>query len=145
MRMGWVLAVGLASVAGVALAHTGVKNMTVMKRMEAMKSIGESTKVLGQMAKGELVFDAEAAREAAMAIARHAAETPALFKEKAEDSKDEAKPVIWDRYEDFVAKSEDLEVLAARLAETVANLDDVRSGLGQIGATCKACHAVYRE
>ena len=145
LRTGAVLAAALACAAGVALAHGGVKNMTVMKRMEAMKSIGESTKVLGQMVKGEVAFDAEAAREAALAIARHAAETPVLFEEQAEDPKDEAKPVIWERFDDFVAKSEDLEALAARLAGSVESLEDVRAGLGEIGAVCKACHEVYRE
>lgn len=140
-----VAALGLSVAAGVALAHTGVKNMTVMKRMEAMKSIGEDTKVLGQMAKGERTFNAEAAREAALAIARHAAETPALFKEKAEDPKDEAKPVIWESFEDFTAKAVSLEKVAKRLAGSVESVDDVRAGLGQIGGACKACHEVYRE
>ena len=145
MRRGWVLALGLVCAAGVALAHTGVKNMTVMKRMEAMQSIGESTKVLGQMAKGERTFNAEKAREAALAIARHASQAPALFEEKAEDPKDEAKPVIWERFDDFVAKSEALETVASRLAGSLETKDDLRAGLGEIGAACKACHEVYRE
>ena len=145
MRRGWVLAAGLVFVAGVALAHSGVKNMTVMKRMEAMQSIGESTKVLGQMVKGERTFNAEAAREAARAIARHAARAPGLFEEQAEDPKDEAKPVIWERFDDFVAKSEALEKVAARLAGSLETKDDLRAGLGEIGGAFKACHEVYRE
>ncbi|MEW9920894.1 cytochrome c [Marimonas sp. MJW-29] len=145
MRKGLVVALGLSFAASVALAHTGVKNMTVMKRMEAMQSMGDSTKVLGQMAKGERTFNAETARAAALAIARHAAETPVLFEERAEDPKDEAKPVIWEQFEDFATKSEKLEKVAMRLAGSVESVDDVRAGLGEIGAACKACHEVYRE
>ena len=145
LRTGAVLAAAVACAAGVALAHGGVKNMTVMKRMEAMKSIGESTKVLGQMAKGEVAFDAEAAKAAALAIARHAAETPVLFEEQAEDTKEEAKPVIWERFDDFTTLAGDLETVALKAAQTLETEADLRPALGRIGAACKACHEVYRE
>ena len=45
-----------------ALAHSGVKNEAVIKRMELMASIAEQMKVVGSMAKGQATFDAEKAR-----------------------------------------------------------------------------------
>lgn len=139
------LTLALAFAGTIALAHSGVKNMTVMKRMEGMKSIGQSTKILGQMAKGELAFDAEVARAAAAEIARHAAETPALFEAREEDPKDEAKPIIWEDFADFTAKAQDLEMVAKSLSETLSTEEELRAGLGRIGGTCKACHEIYRE
>lgn len=145
MRKGMILAVALTGLAGVALAHTGVKDKVVMKRMELMKSIGENTKTLGQMAKGKKPFDAEAARRAALEIANYAKTMPDHFEVKAEDPKDEAKPVIWDQFDDFTAKSLALEATARRFAGSVEAKADLPGGLRDIGAACKACHEVYKE
>ena len=135
-------ALGLATAA---LAHTGVQNPAVMARMDVMSAIGDSMKVLGTMAKGEAAFDADRAKEASLAIARHAAETPALFKAPEDDPMSEALPKIWETFDDFTAKSEALEAIAMELSGSMTTLDDVRTGVAKLGAACKACHADYRE
>ncbi|NQY62048.1 MAG: cytochrome c, partial [Cognatishimia sp.] len=48
-------------IASMALAHNGVKNPAVMARMQGMEQIGAASKVLGNMARGRVAFDAEAA------------------------------------------------------------------------------------
>ena len=139
-------AVLLAAVAlaGPVLAHGDVKNPVVKMRHAAMKAIADNTKVLGEMAKGALPFDAAKAQEAAVAIAAQAAMTPALFEDPSNtDPKSEALPAIWDDFADFTAKSDAL-VAAAEGLDT-SSLDGVRAGLGQIGGACKACHSKYRE
>lgn len=139
-------AVLLAAVAlaGPVLAHGDVKNPVVKMRHAAMKAIADNTKVLGEMAKGALPFDAAKAQEAAAAIAAQAAMTPALFEDPSNtDPKSEALPAIWDNFADFTAKSDAL-VTAAEGVDT-STLDGVRAGLGQIGGACKACHSKYRE
>ncbi len=136
------LSLGLA---GAALAHTGVKNPAVMARMHAMKGIGAEMKTLGQMAKSELPFDAEEARSAASTIAKHAGETPALFEAQEDDPKSEAKDEIWQNFEDFSAKSEELERIALGLAETISTKSDMTAAVKSLGATCLACHKTYRE
>lgn len=135
----------LLTVAGAAMAHNGVKNPAVMARMDAMSAIGAATKVLGQMARGSLAFDVDRARMAAQDIAKHAAETPALFRAKEDDPKSEALPVIWETFDDFTAKSKDLEDVAKALAASVASVDDVRGAMKGLGDTCKACHQDYRQ
>lgn len=139
-------AVLLAAVAlaGPVLAHGDVKNPVVKMRHAAMKAIADNTKVLGEMAKGALPFDAAKAQEAAVAIAAQAAMTPALFEDPSNtDPKSEALPAIWDDFADFTAKSGAL-VAAAKGVDT-STFDGVRAGLGQIGGACKACHSKYRE
>lgn len=131
--------------ATLAVAHTGVKNPTVLARMEAMKETQESTKVLGAMAKGERSFDADTARAAAAEIARLAGQTPALFEVQETDPNSEALPVIWDRFDDFTEKSLALEAAADALAASIETEEQLRAGLGRIGAACKACHEVYRK
>ncbi len=130
--------------ASAALAHQGVQNPAVMARMEAMKTIGDNTKILGTMAKGELAFDAAKARAAAAEIAVQAGRTPGLFEAPETDPKSEALPVIWENYADFTAKSDAL-VAAAKMAQGIRTPQDLTTALGAIGAACKACHSDYRE
>ncbi len=106
------LAVALSMVAGAALAHTGVRNQAVKARMHAMGIIGENTKVLGSMYKGQTAFDAAAARAAAGAIAQQAARIPTLFAAPEDDPKSEALPAIWTSFDDFTEKAQKLSAAA---------------------------------
>lgn len=127
-----------------ALAHSGVENPTVKARMAAMGEIGKNTKVLGSMAKGEAAFDAEAAGEAAGAIADHAGQISVLFKEQANDPKSEALPAIWQSYSDFLVKADALETVATAAANGISAESDLRPALAAIGGACKGCHETYR-
>ncbi|MCK0148770.1 cytochrome c [Marivita sp. S6314] len=135
----------LLGTATLAMAHSGVTNPAVMARMESMKGMQDSTKMLGAMLKGTVAFDAEAAREALHDIAQHAAETPDLFTAREMDPKSEALPVIWEAFEDFVEKSDALQSLATVSAQSLAGEDDLQTVMTQLGAACKDCHARYRE
>lgn len=145
MKAKFILPIVLTVAASAALGHGGVSNPYVLARMDAMKAIGDATKVLGEMAKGATPFDADAARAAAATIATHAAETPSLFEAREDDPMSEAKPGIWENFADFTAKARDLEMLAGDLATGLDSPEALSAGLGQLGATCKACHAEYRE
>ncbi|MGC3939920.1 c-type cytochrome [Roseobacter sp. EG26] len=131
--------------AGTAFAHTGVKNMIVKARMDAMSAIGADMKTLGQMAKGATAFDRDRARSAAASIAKHAADTPALFEADEDDPKSEAKAEIWDDFADFTAKSKSLEALALELSASIAAGSDLAPAIKSLGGACQACHKVYRE
>lgn len=128
--------------AGAALAHADVQNPVVKSRMDGMKAIGGNMKVLAQMAKGETGFDAEKAGMAASMVAMKAAEIPSAFMANETDPKSEAKPVIWQEFDDFTKKAMATEAAAA--AADVSTLEALRVSLGQIGGTCKACHDDYR-
>ena len=132
-------------VAGAALAHSGVQNPTVKTRMDAMSVIGKNTKVLGTMAKGEVAFDAPTAQAAAAAIASHAAQIADVFRDPATDPKSEALPAIWQSYDDFSAKADELERAASDAAQGLATPGDLAPALAAIGGTCKSCHQTYRK
>jgi len=140
-----LLTLGAVCMAGAVLAHAGVKNPAVMARMEAMSAIGKEMKVLGEMAKGTTSFDQAAARAAAAAIAKHAAETPALFKAREDDPKSEARPEIWEDFADFTAKSDALVTLARDLSTGFETKADLAPAMKALGAACQACHKPYRE
>ena len=129
----------------VAIAHQGVQNPAVKARMDGMSAIAENLKVIGSMAKGEKDFDAEAARIAAAAIAKHAADTPHLFEANETDPKSEALPVIWEKFGDFTAKATQLETIARELSVSIAGREDLKLALAALGQNCKACHSAYRE
>lgn len=128
-----------------ALAHTGVKNAAVKARMDGMSAIANEMKTLGQMSKGVIPFDAAQARTATAAIAKHAAETPALFKAEEDDPMSEAKADIWENFDDFTKKSKTLATLASELSVSIEADSDLAPALKALGATCQSCHKPYRE
>ncbi|MFD3191217.1 c-type cytochrome [Sedimentitalea sp. HM32M-2] len=141
---GVIVAVGLAA-ATAALAHQGVKNPAVMQRMDAMRIIADNTKALGAMAKGERAFEAAVARQAAAAIASGADRMPALFRAPEDDPKSEARPAIWQQFDDFTDRAQQLSIAADRAARGIASPADLGPALVAIGGACKSCHTVYRE
>jgi len=137
------LALGLT--AGVALAHSGVQNPAVMARMVNMSSIADQMKVLGAMAKGQSDFELSTAQTALKEISLLSGATQSHFAAPETDPKSEARPEIWTSFEDFTKRSKDLEALALGLAGSVTNLETLRAGMGQLAASCKACHSQYRD
>lgn len=145
MKRRYAVICAAALLASAAFAHQGVQNAAVKARMDSMSAISQGLKVLGAMAKGEAAFDATTARAAAADIARHAAETPALFAAPETDPKSEALPVIWDQFDDFTAQSQALESIARGLSTSLSAPQDLGPALAALGASCKSCHEAYRE
>ncbi|MDA8585719.1 cytochrome c [Rhodobacteraceae bacterium] len=139
-----IMCIAALSVAGAAMAHEGVQNPVVAQRMNTMTEIGAASKVLGDMAKGAVAFDAVAARLAAQSISAKAATIAEQFEAQESDPKTEALPAIWENFPDFAEKAAALEQ-AAFAADGISSLAEVRGALAEIGATCSACHKLYRE
>ncbi|MCH2250555.1 MAG: cytochrome c [Cognatishimia sp.] len=130
-------------IASMALAHNGVQNPAVMARMQGMEQIGAASKVLGNMARGRVAFDAGTAASAKAALAQHAAEIPALFEAQEDDPKSEALPAIWSDFADFTAKADALRDAAETMDVTSA--ETIAAGMGEVGGSCRSCHKAYRE
>ena len=129
------------SLATPTLAHEGVKNPAVAARMHVMKEAGGAFKTLRQMNSGRVAFDAAQAQAALAALVQASAQTPDLFRAPETDPKSEAKPIIWEQFADFEAKS---AALGTSAQGSVATLADLQAILPRVGGTCGACHDVYR-
>ena len=113
--------------------------------------LSQGVGALAGMAKGDIPYDEAKAVTAASNIeALTHYDLPGLFVEgsgvgqtKVENA---AKPVIWEKMEDFRAKFAGLGEAAAGSAEAVkGGAESVGPVVVKIGAACKACHDVYRE
>ncbi len=138
-----ILFVVLALSAPILWAHDGVKDPNVMKRMKLMSSMADNTKILGQMMKKQIPFDAELALEVLTVIGDLSKATPSVFEINASDPKSEAKSIIWDQFDDFTELSNQLSNSVA--ASSILTYDDLRPALMQTAGACKACHSKYRE
>ena len=139
------LALILVALGTAALAHSGVKDKDVMARMMGMSDLSERMKLIGSMAKGEAPFDAAAVNAALAGMSEDASAMPALFEPQATDPKSEALPAIWEEFDTFTARADELAQVTARLSGTVASVEDLRPVMQQVGAACRNCHADYRE
>ncbi len=132
----------LFSAATLASAHQGVTNAGVMARMDGMLSAQKATKVLINMAAGKRGFDSAQAGAAKAAIVGDLGAVPTLFAKPHSDPKSEARPIIWDNFEDFLARND--KAIAAMQAVEVGSLDGLRASLPAAGAACLDCHQTYR-
>ena len=136
-----IITVAIA-MSGAAIHAHSVENPSVQKRMDVMKEIKGAMGVLGGMAKGAIAFDATAAGAAQNTLVEQSGMVAATFEANETDPKSEALPAIWENWDTFVEMAEDLTFAAEGL--DASSLDGVRSGLGNIGASCGACHKKFR-
>ena len=133
------------TISSVALAHSGVKDKNVKERMMVMKEMANTTKIIGQMLKGKTAFDANGAKLALERLSSLSLKTPKVFTINASDPKSEAKPAIWDEFDEFTRLSKDLAETSILLAGSIDSIDDLRPALRGVASGCKACHSRYRE
>jgi cytochrome c556 len=139
---GKTLAIGLLSVAGVAIAAEAT-DPTVKAWQTLMDGQGGNAKILGDMAGGKTAFDAAKAAEAAAGLAASSAMIADVFRTQASDPKSKASPSIWADYSGFEAKAADL--MKAAQAMDTSTVEGVGAGMGAIGAACTACHKAYQS
>ena len=132
-------------ISSVAFAHSGVKDQNVKERMMVMKAMADNTKVIGQMLKRKTQFDADEAKSALERLSSLSLKTPKVFTVNATDPKSEAKPAIWDEFDEFTKLSLELAETSIVLANSIENIEDLRPALKRISSGCKSCHSKYRE
>ena len=145
MTLTRLLILTFITISSVALAHSGVKDKNVKERMMVMKEMANTTKIIGQMLKGKKSFDANEAKLALERLSSLSLKTPKVFTINASDPKSEAKPAIWDEFDEFTRLSKDLAETSILLAGSIDSIDDLRPALRGVSSGCKACHSRYRE
>jgi len=103
---------------------------------------------VGGMVAGRIPFDAKAAQEN-MDIAVNMSKLPwAGFGPGGEGAtiKHRSKPEIWKEQAKFKDLSDKMqaEFVKVQAATKTGNLDAIKAAFGPAGASCKACHDVYR-
>ena len=118
------------------------------ERHEGMEEIGDAMKVVSRELKRDTP-DLAQVRSGAAKMAELAPRVSAWFPPGTgpEAGKTEAKADIWQKPEDFAAKTNDFQQAAQRF-NAAAQGEDVaamRAAHGELGKSCKACHDPYRE
>ena len=145
MKITKLLILIFVTVSSIAFAHSGVKDKNVKERMMVMKAMADNTKIIGQMLKGKTSFDENEAKLALERLSSLSLKTPKVFEVNATDPKSEAKPAIWDEFDEFTKLSQDLAEATEVLAGSVGTINDLRPALKRVSSGCKACHSKYRE
>ena len=145
MKLFKMFTVVLITASSIVFAHSGVKDKNVKERMMLMKEMANNTKTIGQMLKGKTPFDANEAKLALERLSSLSLETPKVFKINASDPKSEARPAIWDEFDEFTRLSKDLAETSLVLAGSINSIEDLRPALKGVSSGCKACHRQYRE
>lgn len=129
-----------------------MNHQAAMRRMherhEGMEQIGKSFKLAGRSLKSE-PSDLTVVRSAAATIARLASRTPTWFPAGTgpDVGKTRAKPEIWQKPADFVARDRAFQQAAAAFdaAAKSGDMAAAQARFSDLGKTCKTCHDSYRS
>ncbi|MFK7854223.1 MAG: cytochrome c [Granulosicoccus sp.] len=136
--------------AGIVNSHSGAKGI-VKERMDAMENMGDKSKLVADMLKGEREFDATALVDAADAFVLHGTRMAELFPDTEESrtgSNTEALPRIWDEWDDFSKRVNEFIELSESLKTTVSTTEDVgqlKKAFFQTRRSCSGCHKRFRK
>ena len=117
-------------------------------RHEGMEEIGDAFKLINrEVKKGSP--DLASIRPAAAKINELAGQSAGWFPPGTgpDVGKTRAKAEIWQKPEDFAAKTRTFQQVAAAFNAAAAGGDvaAIKAGAGELGKTCKACHDLYRS
>jgi cytochrome c556 len=123
--------------------------LALMKeRHENYEKIGDAMKAISRELKGESP-NLDKVRAGAATIAELAPQVPTWFPAGTgpDVGKTEARAAIWEKPEDFAAKSKDFQEAAMAFATAArgSDLAAIRSAQANLGKSCKGCHDLYRE
>jgi len=116
-------------------------------RQAVYKVIAWNIGPMGAMAKGKIPYDAEVfAKNAKRMAVMSEMSLEGFIPGSDKGFGTEAKPEIWENWEDFTAKMQDMEEATKRLAEIAeqGDFNAAKKQLGATGKTCKSCHDEYR-
>lgn len=138
----------LGTVATVTLAQSDVPQ-EVRARQGLMQNFAFSLSTLGNMARGNMEYDAALAQTAAdRLVALSAVSQDGYWPEGTSTEEVEASralPAIWENKDDFLSGFDDLHQAATSMAEVAG---DGQQALGQqmqaLGQACGSCHEEYR-
>lgn len=133
--------------ASLALGVTAVvaQGDVIAQRKEAMKGVGEATKPVGAMMKGEMAFDLAAAQKALMTYQAVAKDYDKFFTDTSKTGGETtAAPKIWEDRAGFRKLLDKLSADSAAAATAIKDEASFKAEMGKVLGNCKACHDDYR-
>lgn len=122
------------------------KDPTISYRQKVMQSIGANIGAISDVLKYMLPHEKNIEVHARQ-INHAASLVPSAFEENVSEGLTDAKPEIWDNWEEFEEYAGDLESASAKLAEVAAGGDTAAIGeqVKKVGDACKQCHDEFRK
>lgn len=116
-------------------------------RQRLMKSQGASMGSIGDILKYKLPGGAEHVAVHAKNIAGYSSLIADAFKKDISAGKTDAKPEVWQKWDDFVAKANALNAAATALSEAAAggDMSAMMPRVKALGDACRGCHNDYRK
>lgn len=149
MRPSIVLAAAVLgiSLGATALAATIKPETAVNYRQGLYHAIIWNFGPMAQMVRGRRPWDQAAFAQRAGNIAFYSTQLLQGFTPGSLTSKSEAKPAIWQHWDDFSTKMKDFEDASADLAAVARQGDEAatKAAFKRTVDTCKACHDHYRK
>lgn len=102
---------------------------------------------MGAMAKGKIPFDSALFKSRADGLVNATRLDLAEGYPKGSVSDSEAKPEIWDNWEEFLGKIQSLRDEAVKLQQVAATGDEaaIKAQFGETGKVCGSCHKQFRS
>lgn len=137
----------LSVVAAIMLGATAVvaQQNPILIRQDAMKKIGDDTKTLSGMAKGETPYDAAKVNAILSGWEEATKKLPTLFPDDSKTGeKTRAKADIWQNKADFEAKIADFAKAIADTKAQAGSADSFKAAFPNLTKSCDNCHEKYR-
>lgn len=110
------------------MAHGGATGI-VKERMDLMDNMKDAVKQLKAIYKGDVEYDPDTIRNAALVIRDHSGDAMSrLFPEGSLEGKSEAKPIIWQEWNRFRTLADDQEKIAQGLYNAAQNRGTTAGG-----------------
>ena len=138
----------IATIAGLVVLGSGfavAQTDAIAQRKAILKQMGEATKPIAAMLKGEAKFDQAVVQKSLAAIADDSKKLPALFPPDSKTGGDTAAlPKIWEdkaKFDDLFAK---LAAAATAAQGTIKDEASLKANIGGVLGNCKSCHDDFR-
>ena len=129
----------------------GPHDGAIKARQGMFQTYSFNSGILGDMAKEKIPYDADIASEAAANLAAAANFGQSQMWPAGSDTETDgnaptrALPAIWENFPDVAEKGKRLSQTATALSAVAGDgLGALQGAMGDVGASCKACHDEYR-
>lgn len=134
------------AVLSTSLAALAEDDPAISYRQKVMGSNGANIGAIADILKFSLPYQ-DNIKVHANELSENASLIPSAFKKNVSEGPTDAKPEIWENWDEFEQYAKDLQNASDKLAEVAAGGDMAAVGaqLKEVGGACKQCHEDFRK